>query len=134
MQTYSSTCGDQSENCSSKFLTALGMLCHLSPILVIRQLLVSHICLNYYLTLQGAHSYKWNWLYFTVYVDVLVKATYNLEGDVLVKATYNLEGDVPLALSTYEHIFLSTFATTVHYPNTADICTLTVCSNHGLYQ
>ena len=44
-------------------------------------------------------------------------------GDVF-KATCNLEVDVLLALSTYEHIsFLSTFATTVHYPHTADICT-----------
>ena len=57
----------------------------------------------------------WNWLYFIA--DV---------GDVLVKATYNLEGDVPLTLSTYEHISLSTFATTVHYPNTVDICILTI--------
>ena len=91
-------------------MTALGMLCHLSPILVIRQQLVSQICLDYYLTLQRAHCYKWNWLYFTVDVR-----------EVLVKATYNLEGDVPLSLSTCEHIFLSTFATTVHYPNTVDI-------------
>ena len=47
-------------------------------------------------------------------------------GDVLARATYNLEGDVPLALSTYEHIFLSIFATTVYYFNTADISILTV--------
>ena len=40
--------------------------------------------------------------------------------DIFVNKIYNLQGDVPLALSTYELIsFLSTFVTTVHYPNTA---------------
>ena len=55
-------------------------------------------------------------------------------GDAFVKATYNLDGDVPLASSTYVHMFLfSTFATTVHYPNTADICTVPA-GNQGLHQ
>ena len=43
-----------------------------------------------------------------------------ITADALVKAkTYNVEGDRSLALSHMNRSFLSFFATTVHYPNTA---------------
>ena len=58
VQTFKHTCGGQGGKCSNKFMAALWMLCHLLP-MVMRQQLVSQICLSYYLTLQRAHSYKW---------------------------------------------------------------------------
>ena len=56
-------------------------------------------------------------------------------GEAFVKATYNLEGDGPLALTAYENIcFLSSFASTMHYPNTAAVARKLSCYNQRVYQ
>ena len=84
--------GDQGCKCSGKFMTALGSLYH-SNLLELLSIPTKSTQLQIELAIT---------------VDV---------GYVFVKATYNLEGDDPLNIVTYEHIsFLSSIATTVHYP------------------
>ena len=81
-------------NAQAKFMTALGSLYHS----------------NLYELSNPTKSTQ---------LQIELAITVNV-GNVFVKATYNLEGDGPLVLSTYEYIsFLSSIATTVHYPNTA---------------
>ena len=56
-------------------------------------------------------------------------------GEPFVKSTYNLEGDGPLALTTYKCIcFLSSFASTAHYPNANAVASRLSSGNPAIYQ
>ena len=78
---------------------ALGILCHFSQILVMYQELLIQIFLNYYLTLQRVHSYKWTRYYFFFFVE----------------GTLNVGRDRSLVWSDMNISILPFFETTVHF-------------------